>query len=301
MPFKTGARPSPRHRLAAAAPHKARADLPPQFLVVPTTLSMWHNDSDGDCVTAEEAFAKACTGILISDDTVLTWATANNVLNGADLDQVLQLMQTAGFSQDGDTLNDGPATSVDWTTAATLQSAISQGPVKIGVASAQLQALEGTTTIGASNGWFATGFTTDPSEDHCVSLCGYGPMAWLAQHLGVAVPAGVDGTALGYALFTWKTIGIIDAPSMLAITGEAWLRTPTTNIVGGATPSPDLVTIYPTPVPPAPTPAPTPTTAPALADAQSAVTTALAALGQPTIDLTTAQQTASSALTPLWP
>ena len=31
-----------------------------------------------------------------------------------------------------------------------------------------------------------------------------------------------------YALFTWDSIGIIDVPSMLAITGEAWLRNPTT-------------------------------------------------------------------------
>jgi hypothetical protein len=75
---------------------------------------MWLNQTDGDCVTAEEAFAKATSGILISDTTVQTWATINGVLNGADLDQVLQLMQTAGFSQDGDTLNDGPPTSVDW-------------------------------------------------------------------------------------------------------------------------------------------------------------------------------------------
>lgn len=250
--FATGARPSPRHRLAAATPHKARADIPPQFLVVPTTLSMWKNDVDGDCVTAEEAFAKACSGIFISDDTVVAWATANGVLNGANLDQVLQIMQSAGFSQDGDTLNDGPSTSVDWTDPSTLQSAISQGPVKIGVASAQLQALQGSTTIGVANGWLATGFSSDPNMDHCVSLCGYGPMGWLAQCLGVSVPAGVDATALGYGLFTWKTIGIIDAASMLAITSEAWLRSPTTDVVGTGAPTPDSVSIYPTPVPPAP-------------------------------------------------
>jgi hypothetical protein len=303
--FATGARPSPRHRLAAATPHEARTDLPPQFLVVPSVLSYWLNNSAGDCVTAEEAFAKACSGILISDDTVLAWATANNVLNGADLDQVLQLMQFAGFSQDGDTLNDGPATSVDWTAKATLQSAISQGPVKIGVAAAQLQALQGTTTIGVSNGWLATGFSADPNMDHCVSLCGYGTIAWLAEGLGVAVPAGVDGTSLGYALFTWKSIGIIDEPSMLAITSEAWLRSPTTNVIGTGAPTLDAVTTFPTLAPPAPTPtappAPVPTAPPSLLDAQAAVSGALSALGQATLDLTTAQETANSALAPLWP
>lgn len=248
MSFPTGARPSPRHRLAAAMPHRPVAAPPPQHLVAPQTLSMWLNDVDGDCVTAEEAFAKATTGILIADDTVKAWATANNVLNGADLDQVLQIMQSAGFSQDGGTLNDGPATSVDWTTPNVLQSAISQGPVKIGVASAQLQNVPG---IGTANGWIATGFTTDANEDHCVSLCGYGTIAWLAECLGATVPDGIDGTAAAYAMFTWNSIGIIDAASLLAITGEAWLRSPTTVIAGSATPTPDVVATYPS-VPPPP-------------------------------------------------
>jgi hypothetical protein len=44
------------------------------------------------------------------------------------------------------------------------------------------------------------------------------------------VPNGVNGTQPGYALFTWGGIGIIDFPSLLAITHEAWLRTPTTII-----------------------------------------------------------------------
>ncbi len=78
------------------------------------------------------------------------------------------------------------------------------------------------------SGWFATGYHSDANEDHCVTLCGYGPMSWLAQQLHVQVPHGVDGTKPGYALFTWDSIGIIDAPSMNAITHEAWLRRPTT-------------------------------------------------------------------------
>ena len=53
---------------------------------------------------------------------------------------------------------------------------------------------------------------------------------WLAQQLGVEVPPGVDGSQPGYAMFTWNSIGIIDQPSMLAITHEAWLRNPTTII-----------------------------------------------------------------------
>lgn len=108
---------------------------------------------------------------------------------------------------------------------------ISKGPVKIGVAGDQLESVwwgNGGSSAGGVNGWFATGFYPDNAEDHCVSLCGYGTMAWLAEELKVQVPAGVDGTKPGYGLFTWDSIGIIDVPSMLAITQEAWLRTPTT-------------------------------------------------------------------------
>jgi hypothetical protein len=46
-----------------------------------------------------------------------------------------------------------------------------------------------------------------------------------------SVLQGVDGSKPGYAMFTWGSIGIIDVPSMVAITHEAWLRTPTTIVV----------------------------------------------------------------------
>jgi hypothetical protein len=44
------------------------------------------------------------------------------------------------------------------------------------------------------------------------------------------VPTGIDGRQPGYALFTWDSIGIIDVPSMIAITSEAWFRQPTTMV-----------------------------------------------------------------------
>jgi hypothetical protein len=78
------------------------------------------------------------------------------------------------------------------------------------------------------SGWFAVKFTTDTKYDHCVSLCGYGTLAWLAEQFGATVPNGSDGAQQGYAMFTWGSIGIIDEPSLLAITKEAWLRNPTT-------------------------------------------------------------------------
>ena len=200
-------------------------------------LSPWGNvtypghQGHGDCVTAEEAFAKACNNpeIFIPENDVISWASSHGVLEGAIIVQVLQWMQNDGFKQGSITYDDGPYFSVNWTNSATLQSAISNGPVKIGVAANQLETAWQTT--GGQSGWFGVGFHADNNEDHCPSLCGYGTINWLAQQLHVQVPAGIDGTRAGYALFTWNSIGIIDEPSLLAITHEAWLRQPTTIIV----------------------------------------------------------------------
>lgn len=228
---KRGAIPSPRSALAAARPHirgAAAPPPPPNAITVPAQISMWGNDVHGDCVTAEEAFAKACNSpeIFISDNEVMSWASAHGVLEGANLVQVLQWMQTDGFPEGSTMYDDGAYFSVDWTNQETLQSAISSGPVKIGVAANQLETAWRTTN--GQTGWFGVGFTSDSNEDHCVSLCGYGPIDWLAQQLNTTVPDGVDGTQPGYALFTWDSIGIIDNPSLQAITAEAWLRQPTT-------------------------------------------------------------------------
>lgn len=222
-----GAFPSPRHRLAAATPHVAVPDVPPQFLWLPTQISFWGNDANGDCTVAEEAFAKIATGNpFIPDDEVIAWARANGAINGDTLIDVLDKMQTGGFVLDGKTYDDGPPSSVDWTNDAILRSAISQGPVKIGVASDQL---ENVVPDPPANGWLATGFHEDQNLDHCVSLCGYGDIAWLAQQLGREDVIS-DGDTPAYGLFTWDSIGIIDIPSLLAICGEAWVRTPTTII-----------------------------------------------------------------------
>jgi hypothetical protein len=227
---KRGAIPSPRSALAAATPHGAITAAPPNFITMPQQISMWGNDVHGDCVTAEEAFAKACNSpeIFISDNEVITWATNHNVLEGANLTQVMQWMQNDGFLQVGYIYDDGPYFSVNWTDSTILQNAISLGPVKIGIAANQLETAWRST--GGKTGWFGIGFQSDTAEDHCVSLCGYGTLAWLAQQLKVDVPAGIDGAKQGYGMFTWDSIGIIDEPSMLAITHEAWLRRPTTVI-----------------------------------------------------------------------
>lgn len=241
--FLRGAIPTPRHKLAAAMPHRLLFSPPAQFAIVPKQLSMWGNDVDGDCVTAEEAFAKACYSpeIFIPEAAAVAWATANGYLNGAELTDVMKTMATAGFVVGQQTYDDGPYTSVDYSTESILQSAIAQGPVKIGIDADALPS-----TAGNKQGWSAFGGTPEQftNEDHCVSLCGYGPVAWLAQQLGVAVPTGAP--ASGYLLFTWSSIGIVDHAWIMSTCGEAWLRNPTTVGVPPLTP-------LPPPNPPAPT------------------------------------------------
>jgi hypothetical protein len=224
--FLTGAFPSPRHRLAAALPHAITTPTPPQLLWKPKQLSMWGNDQYGDCTVAEEAFAKgASVGVFIPDSVVIEWARQAGAIEGDTLIDVLTKMQTDGFSLEDKTYDDGSPTSVDWTKPSILQNAIAQGPVKIGVAADQLQ---NTVPNPPVSGWFATGFTKDQNMDHCVSLCGYGSIAWLAEQLNAVIPDGVDSTTSAYALFTWNSIGIITPESVVAICGEAWLRNPTT-------------------------------------------------------------------------
>ena len=236
-PRPRGARRSPAHKAFAAPAHKAQA-VPDSFGVVPPQLSYWDNSTYGDCVSAEEAAAKAqfslmnggTTELFILQSEVVNWASYNGFLNGADLTSVMEAMAKSGMTVGGQTYRDGPYESVDWTNDATLSSAIYQGPVKIGVAADQLE-----NVVSATNGWIATGFTSDQNTDHCVNLCGFGSLQALCGLLSVAVPPGTDPATRCYLLFTWSTIGIIDRASMLAITSEAWLRTPTTVL-----PSPTL-------------------------------------------------------------
>lgn len=223
-----GAMPSPRSALAAAAAHQIVGATPPQFIHIPPELSFWDNSQYGDCVTAEEAFAKAChqPEIFIPQNAVVAWAEAHGVLNGAYLNAVLHMMVNDGFKQSGHTYDDGSAHSVDWTNAAVLNNAIfSNCPVKIGVAANQLDSV----VTPGRNGWIATGFHRDTAEDHCVSLCGFGPMGWLAEQLR-SPHRPPNPAAPGYAMFTWNSIGAIDGQSMVNITEEAWVRVPTTVI-----------------------------------------------------------------------
>jgi len=209
----------------------------------PVQLSSWNNYIYGDCVSAEEAFAKATAApqTFIPEATVVAWATAHGYLNGAYLTDVMTTMQTDGFPLNNQTYNDGSHFLVDHTNAATLQSAIySHGPVKLGVGAEYFQSnANGIVTPGTS-GWGMYNYPPNQPEDHSTSLCGYGTLAELVSLFGqqgvtVNVPNGMP-TGLCYAMFTWNSIGIIDQQSMLNMTYEAWVRNPTTIVVGGPQP-----------------------------------------------------------------
>src|SRR5215469_8532093 len=110
-----GAIPSPRSALAAAAPYSPPVGAPATFIIIPQKISFWRNYDNGDCVTAEEAFAKSCNNpeIFIPYAEVISWATKHGVLNGATLIEVLTWMQNEGFTDgSGITYDDGSHYSV---------------------------------------------------------------------------------------------------------------------------------------------------------------------------------------------
>lgn len=264
--FKTGARPTPKHKLFAAPrfDHMKAKAPPAQFAWVPSKLSMWLNDQYGDCVTAEEAFKCATQGIFIQDSTVQAWASANGVLDGADLQQVIQAMQQKGFQQDGNTYGDGPGSVINFSDETALQTAIAAGPVKIGIDANALPS-----GAGNQNGWVGTGGSPGQftNEDHCVALCGYGTAQYLFQQLHVPLPSTLQPTQTGYLLFTWNTIGFVDHAWIMSTVGEAWLRTPNEVTTGNGPIPPDPpLNPTPSPTPPMPPipPAPVPPTPPAI-------------------------------------
>ena len=224
-----GAKATSPERIAAAMPHKVERARHPRnssryqrghCRCGATTYSV-------TVCTAEEFFAKACDGIDMGYHKAVTWARNHWSLNGAGLWEIMTLMQTQGI-YNGDSLYlDGPFRYVDFTDGPVLQNAIFQGPVKIGVAADQIENVIQKYGI-AKNGWVMTGFSPDTNLDHCTGLCGYGTMAWLATQVGAVLPKKMNGNTPGYAMFTWSSIGLIDVPSLIAITGESWLRTPTT-------------------------------------------------------------------------
>ena len=211
--FCLGAKPSPRLALMMAAPHRVLRTPPPQFAVVPKQLDLWGNGDYGDCVTAEEMFAKAVWSLMsglpelfITAAAAVAWAKENGYLDGAMLTEVMTTMAKKGIVVGGTTYKDGGYTSVDYTDETNLRSSLANGPVKIGIDHAALP-----DDAGNANGWVGLGGKHNYNNtDHCVGLSGYGPAGWLFQQLGVPLPSTLASDTQGYLLFTWATIGFVD-------------------------------------------------------------------------------------------
>jgi hypothetical protein len=141
-------------------------------------------------------------------------------------------MQTRGFRVDGRAYLDGLFRSVDWTDADLLNGAIAEhGPTKIGIATETLTGLLRRNGPPVS-GWAAYDLPANSIEDQFASLFGYGSLAALvdlfALHNVDVNPQSGMPTGICYAMFIWGSVGIIDRQSLLNITGEAWVRVPTT-------------------------------------------------------------------------
>jgi hypothetical protein len=229
LPFPRGAVKSPRYVLQAAPTHRVSQAAPTQFAIVPKQLSMWYNGTYGDCVTAQEAFAKAAWSIqcglpelFVPDAEVKRWASKYGFLNGANLTDVMDQMAKDGFNVGGVNYKDGKYSGVDYSNESVLQNAIFTGPVNIAIDANALPS-------GAGNnmGWYSLGGGNFPNTDHCVALCGYGPAEYLYQQLGLACPSALAGKK-GYLLFTWNTIGFVSHEWIMGTVVEAWVRNPTT-------------------------------------------------------------------------
>ena len=142
-------------------------------------------------------------------------------------------MQTHGFRIGRAAYVDGPFNKINWTNTAALNGAIANvGPVKIGVASANLSLRP----TRPSHTWDERLGDLRPPDGPAwkslrepLRLRVLGGAGRLFERYGVHVnlPSGMP-PGLCYAMFTWGSIGIVDRQSLMNITGEAWVRNPPT-------------------------------------------------------------------------
>lgn len=259
QPFKLGLIPSPKEKVAQVPRFRASRATIPKAVAFNPKVQMWGNDQYGDCVSAQEAFAKACCGVQISDQTLISWANSHNLLNGAMLTDVMDLMAQDPIVLNGHKYGDGPYQSVDFTSEVAVCSALAtyKAPLNIAIDHSALPS-----GAGSQMGWYSLNVSGSyQTYDHCVGISGYGPASFMFPLYGAKVPAGVDPDKIVFGLFTWKTIGLIDVSWLKAACSEMYVRNPTTKTDG--VPGPDSIVVpgpdpIPPPAPPVPPVPPTP-------------------------------------------
>ncbi len=256
-PFKLGLIPTPPEKVAQVSRFRASRAAIPKAVAFNPKLQMWGNDQYGDCVSAQEAFAKACCGVQISDQALISWADKHDLLNGAMLPDVMELFAQDPIMVDGHRYGDGPYQSVDYTDESAVCAALAQykAPLNIAIDHSALPS-------GAGNqmGWYRLNVSGHyRSYDHCVGISGYGPASFMFPLYGAQVPAGVSPDKIVFGLFTWKTIGLIDISWLQAACSEMYVRNPTTTMDGVPGPAP-IVVPGPDPIPPIPPVPPVPPT-----------------------------------------
>jgi len=261
---KTGAIPLTKEQKAKRATGKwwKATEYPPQWSIVSPANSYFLNNTDGDCVLAGEcvninAHWYYVTGhpVIISDAEIQSYGEQFNLLNGAELLQVIGDMSIANsngltYTPSGGTVTtmycDGVGSAVNYQNRASICSALAscQGSLKMAVASYDLQRVVGTT-----NGWYL-GSSSSTNIDHNVEMVGYGPASYCFSVLSTPLPAGVDPTEFCYLVDTWSTIGVVNAA---VVEASGWC-----NEIDMRSPTSIAITPSPTPAP-NPKPGPTPT------------------------------------------
>lgn len=237
--FRTGLKPTPGHKIANALARgllrafEPKGASPSSFFMIPDKRSIYMNGTYGVCVTSEAAYDIAavsyyCTGdaYMISDDTLMAFAKKYNVVNGADLVEVMQAMEQDGFHQGSDTLTEGKYAAVDYTNLSAIQNAISNGGgnnpncLKVAISSSDLPQ-----DAGNKDGWHAFGHSRGGSTDHCIAYSGYGTAKECFAALKQDVPSGVDPSKPDCVIaYTWATEGVVDMPWIVGTTVEAYIR-----------------------------------------------------------------------------
>lgn len=226
----SGRFPSPPYELAASQPYRASDLVPESALQWPIKLGDWKNSNLAEGSWAEEAFAKACGDPkqFVPPEEVAEACLKCGPRNLAEY------MQTSGFRIGGNSYLNGPYFAVDWTKPEVLHSAVArEGPIKIVVA-----LRNSLTTNGRhSQAWLNSLRCLDAQRTavvfQCASIFGYGSSLALvdafAEHgAQVAPPHQESPNEPCYAVFMLRQFCILSRQSLLSITVEAWVRSPTT-------------------------------------------------------------------------